>query len=1237
LGPATPGKKPGISGLNELASLLCLGVKLGFKLKIDTLRWVLSICMATQFVFSCTSKKNKKTNRNKAAEVEVPIEGENDPGFLEEVVVEPGVPMEITIDGAKVSLSEKALAEQTTMRLERLKDHDLFGDTDILAADPVLVEATTLDGKKLSREDVKDDFTLTLKMPADLKDEEARILVIEGAGTEEENRKLVPKSDTEITTDEQGEKLITIHFRETGVVFAIVKVPKEDPNPYSDYVSPPLNPKDFSSTASTATSISLTWKSPGGSASRFLLSYLEGGTAPASCQVGSRVTEAVIGNNTSYTIANLTAGTTYTVRICSQNDLAPPDTSSGSVATFTTLSLPAPSPPPIGEETLLFSAIADKVLTPDAAISGAPIPTIDVNLGSGGDTGITYSCTYDQTVDGLVNSGTNCGSLPGTATVSTSAGTLDWTPSVATTGVFEVKFIGTNGNDTGSEIFVIRVRPNYVADDLLFELDASLGNFFGLPGSGDGTWKDLSNNGMNGSILGTPIWNGNGSDTDVYRLTFDGSSDYVDMGDQSTLELAFPLTIQAWIAIDTLPSASSEHSIMQKWETAGDQREWKFSIDSNDKISFSKSRDGTGGGQIDTIVSDEAFTADELNKWFHVAIAINSSGAWEILKNGRSVGSGSLTNLSIFAGSATAKLGRAFDGSISQISVQNRALTGNEVNQTFSALKTDKLDLNGIHCPSGYVGIPANATAYAPADFCVMRYNAKIAGNDNGNQAYSAAFAPDSRASGTPWVNLTRDQAKDECDALGTGFKLISNAQYQALGRNIETAQDSPGVYKNWSNNSISDSNFINMGHSDNSPANTLAAGTDSDPCFETGNPSCADNSHADFAEKRTHTLSTDEIIWDTSGNVHIWVRDNNSTSQGANDWATQNPENTKEKWGPTLDYSAKTSGLRGGLGYQSLSYTGSVVMRGGYWDPLFRKSGLFSTNLSFNTSTKQDNIGFRCSYQNRAAYIDTSGIDTDDLILHFDATKANMMAGAFADDSCASEFEWMDLTANANDGTLTNFSSCGDPSGWNGDGSTSDPYRLVFDGIDDYIITEANDAVDSLQAGTFVTWFKAQATGGSQNLLNLSSTGTDSSIFAFIIDSDNKLQMAWKYAGGAGQWSYLTASSVVTDGNWHYAAFVADGSSTVKIYVDNLLQTTVLTKSGGAGGSNSDWFAATNEIGSYTHHLSIGARIRQNGVASYLNGEIAFSALYSRALSATELTNNCNAQKSRFQGAVCN
>lgn len=62
--------------------------------------------------------------------------------------------------------------------------------------------------------------------------------------------------------------------------------------------------------------ISLNWTNGGGSTDSYVVTYLAGGTAPATCSLGTAVN---VGTSTAYQVNGLSSGTLYSFRVCSSN------------------------------------------------------------------------------------------------------------------------------------------------------------------------------------------------------------------------------------------------------------------------------------------------------------------------------------------------------------------------------------------------------------------------------------------------------------------------------------------------------------------------------------------------------------------------------------------------------------------------------------------------------------------------------------------------------------------------------------------------------------------------------------------------------------------------------------------------------------------------------------------------------------------------------------------------------
>ncbi len=259
-------------------------------------------------------------------------------------------------------------------------------------------------------------------------------------------------------------------------------------------------------------------------------------------------------------------------------------------------------------------------------------------------------------------------------------------------------------------------------------------------------------------------------------------------------------------------------------------------------------------------------------------------------------------------------------------------------------------------CPTGYVRVPNNST-YTSADFCVSKYIA----SQSGSTALSVAGV-------APWVNISQSAAVTTCKANGARYDLISNAEWQTVAQNIE------GVAANWSGGAVN-SGQLSRGHSDNNPANTLAASSDdvSGNCSGTGQ-TCS--STVWDSQRRTNVLSNGNVVWDMAGNVWQSVKDTNSTNFGSGAYMSQVTSsshtatgtvggltgNAKFLFGPAGDYTALNSTPYGGLGYGYLGSTNGAIARGNTYVNQ-DQTGVFAVTLNNTTSVSGPRIGFRCVF----------------------------------------------------------------------------------------------------------------------------------------------------------------------------------------------------------------------------------------------------------------------------------
>jgi hypothetical protein len=220
--------------------------------------------------------------------------------------------------------------------------------------------------------------------------------------------------------------------------------------------------------------------------------------------------------------------------------------------------------------------------------------------------------------------------------------------------------------------------------------------------------------------------------------------------------------------------------------------------------------------------------------------------------------------------------------------------------------------------------------------------------------------------------------------------------------------------------------------------------------------------------------------------------------------------------------------------------------------------------------------------------------IVTDGLVLCLNAADKNSYPG--------SGTTWTDV-ANTNNGTLTN-----------GPTFDSTSNSIAFDGINNYASLSFT-GVSNLSAFSVSFWAKT-----TNVLLNSTvySEGTPASwpsnlFIIYFGDSGNsgKCRVWFGYPTVS---SPLIGTTVVTDGKWYYVTYNQTSTSNRTLSINGVVEATDTTT-----------FTST------TTNTYIGANNNNGSMVQFGKSNVAQILCYNRALSQSEIIQNYNAQKSRF------
>lgn len=855
-----------------------------------------------------------------------------------------------------------------------------------------------------------------------------------------------------------------------------------------------------------------------------------------------------------FTVSSLTPATDYTFKVLA-TDLLGVIVDNSATQTVTTAAGPVVT-------TQADRTFPSSYLTQGQAMS----PVLDYNnTVTGNDTDMTYTCVFDQVVDGAVSASTACSTLPGTATFSSTTGQLAWTPNTSALGPYEIKVTGSlYGECASSDVVVLDVKENFSMSNLvaLFDPQFADGRTINTNSPFASTWKNLSSAGssLNGSLsAGTwnaAAWTGVGSTSSPYGLRFTGAnSNRVDFGSglSSNSDLAFHL----W-AKPTNVSASGT-VLISTGGASGD--------------GFVLRQSASSPGKVEMIVGDTSSLV-----YSTVVMGLNPVGYWKLDESsGTSVADSS---------------GNSLTGSNTNATIAAAAAIPQGTSYQFNGAATTYVNIPDSNTLDLTGSISIALWVYPMASTGTNGYQGLVGkGDGTGGYPYLLSFD-----SGTLYPSLYLDPVNTMWSKRST-IAAVQNqwnhivAVYDSVAHTITYYVNNQATTPlsvstgalNTSASVLEIGNMVVHGYPLNGRIDEVAlfnsalSASDVTSMYNSG-PRC----------ESSVTLQND--VWYLFSGLY-----NHTTGVG-------------QLFINSLSQCSVTFPGTMAPGSKNLSFGAELPSGASAWSGDIGLAAIFSSGTSTTVGNHYQATLPR--YRNSASVVQAG------LVSYYDAKYVN--GTSFPGGFCGST-TWTDLSASTANGSLLNF-NCTSASGWNGDGTTGDPYRLtVTTGATDYV--RVPDQTSLQITGDITVMVIVKPTGSIGNYQGMVGKGNGTPNYGYLYAFSTGTTKPSLYLDAANNTWGNFATTALPAGTWSISAASFKSSTKTLSYYLN----------GDTDGSYVLTGAST--YGSNSLPLEIGTMIDNTYP---FDGDIAAVLIYNSTLSLAEIKQNCMAFESRFSGLVC-
>ena len=252
------------------------------------------------------------------------------------------------------------------------------------------------------------------------------------------------------------------------------------------------------------------------------------------------------------------------------------------------------------------------------------------------------------------------------------------------------------------------------------------------------------------------------------------------------------------------------------------------------------------------------------------------------------------------------------------------------------------------------------------------------------------------------------------------------------------------------------------------------------------------------------------------------------------------------------------------------------------------------ATSKGSNATTTGSALDFFASHSSFIpANFDYENIVTDGLVLNLDA--------GFVGSYPTTASTWYDISGNDKNSTLTNGPT------FNSTNSGS----IVFDGVNDYVLTPSLLNASLNPTESVFVWFNPAAAGQIVSELGQATINTGYHDSNIEVNSSG----IFSFSVWHGSLTNKVVSSAKSFNNWYHLGFTYSGTTFIAYINGSSIGTTTFTR----------------QPPTSLHYGLCSIDGTNMGTSAYGSGKMGNFMFYNRALSATEVLQNYNAQKGRY------